>query len=375
MALVLEAPSTAIKLFWESLLPVQNSEQACMNVYRGQEYNPVSFKDVHAQVHCTAGYLMRRGIEKGDHVALMAGPGLRYHVLNLALQYLGAINVTLPLNLPTADVERLIDKFNCKMLFVDEVAQFVAHQEFKARKSQLLLVVIGEDEVEMLDPDKIVTFDRVVTLGKAAWREDIEQLKAMKDAMQAKDLCSVLVTQDGKTQNLSMQAWMDAVESATNNLLKYKAKSVLNLLNPDRLQQRAYCFAAIQKGVLFWSRKAESKEKVAFKNIQPEILLLYPETMQILFQKLPVYLEQEEKGQKAIDLALEVIGKKQAAAAQSKKDPILNRLKYKTHNKKLYKRIRAKLGGKVAELFIDEGQMDANAKTLFEECGIVVRQA
>ena len=346
-----------------------------MNVYLGQKYHPVSFKDVHAQVHCAAGYLMRKGLRKGDHVGLLSGPGLRYHVLNLALQYIGAVNVTLPIDMETAQVEALSKQFNFKMLFVDEVEQFIAHGEFKDMKEQLLLVTIGEDEVDTLDPDKIITYDILVTLGKAAWREDIEELKASKAALLPKDLYSILVEDNGKSQKVSMQKWMDTVQAAKEKLAKVEAKSVLNLLNPDRLQQRAYCFAAIQKGILFWSRKANSTEKVAFSNIQPELVLLYPVSMKTLFTKLPIYLEQEEKGQKAIDTALEVIGKKKAAAAEKKKDPILNRIKYRTHNKKLYKRIKAKLGGRIVEMFLDDGPLDADSKTIFEESGIRISQS
>lgn len=374
MALVLEAETPTIILFWDSLLPAQNSEQACMNVYINKKYFPVSYKDIHAQAHCAAGYLMRKGIRKGDHIGLIAGPGLRYHVLNLALQFLGAINVTIPKSAKTSDIEALARQYRFKMIFVDEVAEFQAHNQFMNLKAELEIVAIGEDEVENLDPEKIVTYDRIVTLGKAAWREDLELLKAMKAAMSPSDICSLLLFEDGSLKKLNMQQWMAAVDTAKSSLEKVNAKSILNLLDPDRLLQRAYCFAAIQKRVMWWSRCASSEEKLSFSTIKPELMVMYPSSLKVLFEKLPIYLERGDKSKKAIEVAMEVIGKRNAAANEKKKDPILNRLKYKTHNKKLYKRIKSKLGGNLAELVLDRGLIDPSSRTMFEECGIRIHQ-
>ncbi len=94
----------------------------------------------------------------------------------------------------------------------------------------------------------------------------------------------------------------------------------------------------------------------------------------MLYDLLPELIDVPEKGRKAITLAMEVVRKRDDAKAAGKKDPIMNRLKYSTSNRKLYKRIRNKLGGKICELVLDKGVVDADARLLFEEASIKITQ-
>jgi long-subunit acyl-CoA synthetase (AMP-forming) len=371
---VLEAQSPTIRKFWERLLPAQNAELPCMQEWQAGKYQPTSFKDVHAQAHCTAGYLMRRGLRKGDHVGIIAHPGMRYHVMQIALQYLGAVNVTIPHNYFAEEIDRLAQRYHFKLLFVDSASQFLAYGEFKEMKEQLLGVVIGEDDVDALDPEKIVTYDRVVTLGKAAWREEANELKAMKAAMLPQDLCAILLEPEGKATNLKMEQWMQAVDQAEKALLSAQVKNILVCIAPDRLLWRAFGFAAVFNRVSWWIRPLQDLRGAGYLLIKPEMALLDPTGMRLLYDLLPELIDVAEKGRKAITLAMEVVRKRDDAKAAGKKDPIMNRLKYSTSNRKLYKRIRTKLGGKIAQLVIDKGLIDADARLLFEEASIKITQ-
>lgn len=371
---VLEAQSPMIKKFWERLMPAQNAELPCLHEWQAGKYQPTSFKDVHAQAHCAAGYLMRRGLRKGDHVGVIAHPGMRYHVLQIALQFLGAINVTIPHNFSTEEIDQLAHRYHFRLLFVDSAAQFLAYGEFKEMKEQLLGVVIGEDDVDALDPEKIVTYDRVVTLGKAAWREEANELKAMKGAMLPQHLCAILLEPEGKATQVKMEQWMAAVDQAEKALLNTQAKNLLTSIAPDRLLWRAFGFAAIFNRVAWWIRPAQDLRGAGYTLIKPEMALLDPTGLRMLYDLLPELIDVPEKGRKAITLAMEVVRKRDDAKAAGKKDPIMNRLKYSTSNRKLYKRIRNKLGGKICELVLDKGVVDADARLLFEEASIKISQ-
>lgn len=371
---VLEAQSPTIKRFWERMLPAQNSELPCLHQWQEGKYHPTSYKDVHAQAQCVAGYLMRRGLQHGDHVGLMGQPGLRYHVMNLALQYLGAVNVTIPQGFTTEQIDALGRRYRFRLLFVDSATQFLALGEFPDMKEQLLCVVIGEDEVDALDPDKIVTYDRVVTLGKSAWREEANELKARKNAVLTQDIYSILLDEEGKTQNVRMEQWMAAVDQAEKSLLSSQVKNLLSTLTPDRLLWRAYGFAAISNQVPWWIHPSQHLQDSGFLHVKPEMILTDPVGVRNLYDMLPALIDQPEKGRRAIVLALEVVRKRDEANSAGKKDPLMNRFKYSTSNRKLYKRIRAKLGGRVTDLICDKGVIDADHGVLLREVGIKIAQ-
>jgi long-subunit acyl-CoA synthetase (AMP-forming) len=372
--MVLEAQSPTIIRFWESLMPSQQAEQPCLQLWHKNAYQPTSFKDVHAQAHCVAGYLMRRGLVKGDHIGIIAKPGLRYHVLHIALQYLGVVNVTFPPGYATDDVIQAAFKYDFKMLFVEHADQFLAHQEFKDLKAGLQGVIIGEDDVDALEPDKIVTFDRVVTLGKSAWREEANTLKAMKAAMTPQSLYSILVEENGTMTPVTMEKWMHAVHEADRQLQLSQSKTILSTLGPDRLLWRSYGFAAIHKRVLWSIREDNDFKNLGFATIKPHAMLLQPEALRALYDTLPSLIDTQEKGQAAIKAAMDVVQKRNEALAAGKKDKFMNRIRYKTANRKLYARIKTKLGGNMIEWICDQGQVDPTARLLLEECGFKIVQ-
>jgi long-chain acyl-CoA synthetase len=372
--MVLEAQSPTIKRFWDRLLPAQNAELPCLHEWGGGKYHPSSYKDVHAQAHCAAAYLMRRGLRKGDCVGLIGKPGMRYHVLNIALQFVGAVNVTIPHTFTATEIERLAHHHAFKLLFVDSAAQFLGYGEFKELKDGLLGVIIGEDEVDALEPEKIVTFDRVVTLGKSAWREEANELKAMKAAVMLEDLYGILLEPDGKASPLKMERWMEAVEQAEKSLLNAQVGGLISAISPDRLLWRAYGFAAVANRISWWIRPAQDLLGAAWLEIKPEMMLLDPTGLRGLYDLLPGMIDTPEKGRKAIQAAQEVVRKREDAKAAGKKDAFFNRIKYRTSNRKLYSRIRAKLGGRIKELILDKGVIDADARVLFEEANVKITQ-
>lgn len=356
------------------MLPAQNSELPCIHQWQAGKYNPTSYKDVHAQAQCAAGYLMRRGLQHGDHVGMIGQPGLRYHVMNLALQYLGAVNVTIPQSYTAEQVESLSRRYRFRLLFVDSASHFLALGEFPDMKEQLLCVVIGEDEVDALDPDKIVTYDRVVTLGKSAWREEANELKARKNSVLPQDIYTILLDEECKTQTVRMDQWLNAVDQAEKTLLNAQVKNLISTLTPDRLLWRAYGFAAISNRIAWWIRPSQDLQEAGFMQIKPEMVLTEPAGIRNLHELLPALIDQPEKGRRAIVLALEVVRKRDEANSAGKKDPLMNRLKYRTSNRKLYKRIRTKLGGRITDVVCDRGVIDADHGVLLREVGIKIIQ-
>lgn len=372
--MVLEAQSPTIRRFLERLLPEQNAELPCMNEWASGKYHPSSFKDVHAQAHCAAAYLMSRGLRKGDNVALIAKPGLRYHVMNIALQFLGAVNVTIPHSFTEEDIQSLHRRYHFSLLFADSAAQFLDYGQFQGMKQDLLGVIIGEDEVDALHPEKIVTYDRVVTLGKSAWREEANALKMTKGAVLPQDMYAILLDPDGKATPMSIEQWMDAVESAEKSLLTSQVKSFISAITPDRLLWRSFGFAAVRNRISWWIRPDQSLKGAGYLDIKPQLLLLNPQGLSVLFDLLPEIIDSPEKGRRAIIASQDVVRHREDAKALGRKNPLFNRFAYWTSNRKLYKRIRAKLGGRISEIACDQGLVDLDAMVFFEEAGIKVRQ-
>ncbi|MEM7038136.1 MAG: AMP-binding protein [Bacteroidota bacterium] len=358
---------------WDNLLPSENAEAAALFYLHRGSFKGISYKDLHAQAHCAAGWFMRQGLQKGDRVGVLTGLSPEHLVLDLAFQYLGAVQILIPDHLSRTRVADLAKAENIRFLYVHTGTQLEHHNQFLSLKPQLHSLIINTNDadanMEAIDPEKVVTFDRVVTHGKAAWREDVAELEEMKKAVGSQDIFVVLADEhgNGKGKAFKFQDLLGKIKQASDNMQAPKEAPAIIQLPTHRLLQRSHLLAALaQRRNVYLCAQPEAED---FSSVQPSYLLLEADELHTLYTRLPSYLGKPEAEAKKIAAAHTVLDKRDEAAAQGKKNPFMNGLRYKTGNKKLYGRIRTKLGGRLAGFIAQPGHPDPQARRLFDECG------
>ena len=360
--------ATTVQNFWKKTLPPENAEEQALFDFRGSDFKSASYKDLHAQAHCTAAWLMRQGLQKGDTVAMFPGISMQHLVLDIALQYLGAVQLILPGDISPKTLEKVVQEHKPRYIFVHDAAQMATHNQFLPLKAQLEGLLINEVEVDELDPEKVVTFDRVVTHGKAAWREEVQQLEEMKAAVNVEDVYAREINENG---NGSIVRFSDLIAATrkVGEVFRTPANQPLFVqIHAGRLLQRHAILAALPQRRKTYLTSAPRPED--FTSLKPGYHVLHPKHLKALHAALPGMLGNEEAEQKKFEKAAEVVEKKAAAEAEGKKNPFFNKLKYNTGNKKLYARVRGKLGGMLDAVILDQGEVDPEVKLFFEELGI-----
>lgn len=368
----METAKTDLLHFWDQLLPQQAAEQVWVRYATEKGFSAHSYKDIHAQVHCTAAFLMQKGLQKGDHVLLISGRSQEYYILELALQFLGAVQIARPADISRAEVSALVSSFKVRFIYIRSGAAFAAHGEFADLQPQLTGIILGSDEGGDFNPEKLVTFDRVVTLGKAAWRENTDALNSMKAAVISSNPYA-LGSADGQS-DLAFGAFVTACARQHDWLRTNQAQAVLNLLPPHRLHFRVHALAAHLNHSLLYCAAPEQLSAQMLRETTPALLVLSAAALDQLYRQLPAWLGNAEKTQKAFEKAAAVVATRESAESQGKKNPFFNRLKYNTGNKKLYARVRKLLGGQLQAVAIDtDGKPSKEVLEFFRECGIEVR--
>lgn len=81
-------------------------------------YEPVYWDQVSDDVNSLAAYMVEQGIEHGDRVAILSENRYEWAVVDLAIQLLGAINVSLYTTLPPNQCEFILQDSDSKLFFV-----------------------------------------------------------------------------------------------------------------------------------------------------------------------------------------------------------------------------------------------------------------
>lgn len=384
MTIVSSLQGTRVQEFWKGFLPAEGAQNPILwhrkKAYVTSEnssWHPYSYKDLNAQAHCAAAFFMARGLRKGDTVATLSRQSFDYVVLDLALQFIGAVNLSLPHDSSLTQVIKTCEAHHFRFIYYSDAATYQAHGQLESLKPRLKNVLISGEDVEDIDPDKVVTFDRVVGLGKIDWREETRLLTELKSAVLPTDLYSMRYNRkkgvfDKKITFSNMIAEVSRMEKQYE---ESKISLLLSALTPDRLHQRLHgIYPALRLGTKIYLLPADKLEREHFAELKPQALLTDVEGVADLFKSLPVYMGSGPAVDKAFSKAQAVVARRDEALAEGKKNPFMNRMRYRSGNRKLYRRVLGQLGGQLATIFCEEGNTDADAALFFSECGIGIVQ-
>ena len=82
------------------------------------EYKPVTWDTVKEDVTSVASYLLQQDVEKGDRIAILSENRYEWAVVDLAIQMVGGINVSLYTTLPPKQCEYILQDSESKIFFV-----------------------------------------------------------------------------------------------------------------------------------------------------------------------------------------------------------------------------------------------------------------
>ena len=127
MTTVSSLTESRIQEFWNGFMPKGEAQNPILWHRHRDSWRAVSYKDLNAQANCVAAFLMARGLKKGDAVAAMARQSVDHIVLDLALQFLGAVQVSLPLDTSLKALNRLMDEYQFRFIYYGKAAIFQGH--------------------------------------------------------------------------------------------------------------------------------------------------------------------------------------------------------------------------------------------------------
>ncbi len=340
------------------------------------EYQPILWDQVEEDVTSLASYLLDRGIEHGDRVGILSENRYEWAVVDLAIQMIGAINVSLYTTLPAGQCEYILQDSGTKLFFVSTGIQVKKAVEVFDNCPDLKEVVAFDvpKVKEHLELEYLSLYEDVLNEGAKHVAKHEEELK--KRCMNVKpDDISTLIYTSGTTGRpkgamLTHHNIVSNVKAATQHIYWDDTDRLLSFLPLcHSFERTGGYYAMISSGVEIYY--AESVDTVS-KNMpeaKPTVMISVPRLFEKMYNLIVKSVEEGSDTKKKIfNWAVET-GRKYAAGKRG-----LVSLQKKIADKLVFDKLKQRTGGHV-RLFVSGGAaLPPEIDEFFKAAGMTILQ-
>ncbi|MTI88342.1 MAG: long-chain fatty acid--CoA ligase [Balneolaceae bacterium] len=340
------------------------------------EYTPIYWDQVIDDVYSIAAYLMEKGIERGDRVGILSENRYEWAAVDLAIQLIGGINVSLYTTLPPGQCEYILQDSGAKLFFVSTTIQLKKAVQVFDNCDELEEVIAFDRPrlEELLDNNYVRMFDEILTEGGKHQEEDREQIKKQSLTVKPEEVATLIYTSGttGKPKGamLTHHNIVSNVKAATQHIYWDENDRLLSFLPLcHSFERTAGYYAMISSGVEVYY--AESVDTVS-KNMpeaKPTIMISVPRLFEKMYNLIVKSVEEGSDTKKAIfDWAVET-GRKYAGGKRG-----LISLQKKIADKLVFDKLKQRTGGHV-RLFVSGGAaLPPEIDTFFKCAGMSILQ-
>ncbi len=339
-------------------------------------YEPVYWDQVTEDVQAIAGYLVSKGIKNGDPIGILSENRYEWAVVDLAIQLIGGINVSLYTTLPPNQCEYILQDSQVKIFFVSTGIQLKKAVEVFENCSDLQEVVAFEmpKNKKLMENEYVRLFDHAMREGKKLYKEHEETIQGYAKKVKPDDVCTLIYTSGttGKPKGamLTHNNICSNVKAATHHIYWDDKDTCLSFLPLcHSFERTAGYYAIISCGAEIYY--AESVDTVSrnLPEVQPTVVISVPRLFEKIFNVINKNVEEGSAvKQKIFKWALStgqkyVDGKRGLVSVQKL-----------FADKLVFDKLKDKTGGRV-RLFVSGGAaLPPDIDTFFQCAGLPILQ-
>ncbi len=341
-----------------------------------ESYQPIYWDQVTDDVHAMAAYMLERGIEHGDRVGILSENRYEWAVVDLAIQMLGAINVSLYTTLPASQCEFILLDSQTKLFFVSTGIQLKKAVEVFDNCEYLTEVVSFETpkNKKLAGLDFVNLYEDVLIEGAKHIEKHRKTIKQRINNVKVDDISTLIYT-SGTTGHpkgamLTHNNIVSNVKAATQHIYWDDTDRLLSFLPLcHSFERTAGYYAMISSGVEVYY--AESVDTVS-KNMpeaKPTIMISVPRLFEKMYNLIVKSVEEGSDTKKKIfNWAVET-GKKYSEGKRG-----IVSLQKKIADKLVFDKLRQRTGGHI-RLFVSGGAaLPPDIDVFFKAAGLTILQ-
>lgn len=336
------------------------------------EYQTISWDEVTDDVYSMASYLIAYGIEPGDRVALLSENRYEWAVVDLALQLVGGVNVSLYSTLPPSQCAYILQDSQAKLFFVSTGIQLKkAINVFTECPDLNQVIAFDQPKVERyMDTDYVSLFEQAITKGRKLRPTHEKTIITRTNNIHPEDLATLVYTSGttGKPKGamLTHRNIVSNVKAAHQHIHIDDDDRCLSFLPLCHSFERTAGYYAMMAGgaEIYY---AESVDTVA-KNMteaHPTIIISVPRLFEKMYNLVSKSVEEGSTIKQAICEWAMNVGRKYADGERG-----LVALQKKLADKLVFDKLKERTGGRV-RLFVSGGAaLPADIGNFFMAAGL-----
>ena len=342
----------------------------------GQEYETVDWNQVKKDVDKAATYLLYKDVKPGERIAILGENRYEWIVVDLAIQCLGAINVSLYTSLPPSQCEYIINDSEARIFFVSTGLQLKKAVEIFDNCPTLEEVITFDTPkvAHLMEPDFVQLFADTQIKGNSLVSEKEEELSNRINSVDHK-MVSTLIYTSGTTGNpkgamLTHRNIVSNIKASHGHLEISEADRSLSFLPLSHSFERtAGYYAMIAGGAEMYF--AESVDTVSrnMGEVHPTIIMSVPRLFEKMYNLIAKSVEEGSYATKKIfSWAIET-GKKYAEGRRG-----LVSLQKSLADKLVFNKLKERTGGKI-HFFVSGGAaLPPDIDHFFTAAGLTIIQ-
>lgn len=321
-----------------------------------QPYETITWDQVYDDAHSLAAYMVKHGIEAGDRVAILSENRYEWAVVDLALQLIGAINVSLYTSLPPNQCEYILKNSEAEMFFVSTGIQLKkAREVFDNCEDLNRVIAFDEPNISSyLDDAYVSLFDEVMNEGVKELPKVEDEIDRRSKAIEPEDLATLIYTSGttGKPKGamLTHRNIVSNIKAAHQRIDIMETDRCLSFLPLCHSFERTAGYYAMMAGgaEIYY---AESVDTVA-KNMteaHPTIIMSVPRLFEKIYNLVSKSVEEGSAVKQKIFNWAQKVGRKYADGQRG-----LVSMKKKLADKLVFDKLKERTGGRI-RFFVSGG--------------------
>jgi long-chain acyl-CoA synthetase len=320
--------------------------------------------------------MLSKGIEHGDRVGILSENRYEWAVVDLAIQMIGGINVSLYTTLPASQCEYILQDSETRMFFVSTGIQLKKAVEVYENCEQLIEIIAFDNPKNKTHASKdfVHLFEDVLNEGAKQTEKYKSEIKKRVNAVSVEDISTLIYTSGTtgrpKGAMLTHQNIVSNVKAATKHIYwddKDRLLSFLPLCHS--FERTAGYYAIISCGAEIYYAESVDTVSKNMPEVKPTVMISVPRLFEKIYNLIVKSVEEgSDTKKKVFNWAVET-GRKYASGKRG-----LVSVQKKIADKLVFNKLKERTGGQI-RLFVSGGAaLPPDIDDFFKAAGLTILQ-
>ena len=364
---------TLNEMFVQSV--TENFKPDCFLSKHAGHYQGLSSRDALFQVAGLAGVLARRGVERGDRVALLSENRVEWALTDYALLGLGAIPVPIYTTLLEPDIEFILRDSGAKGIVLATDEQLRKVVRVRSRLPDLKFVMAMD--CGSLEGSGAECWESSVTLELGWQRDAVEAFKAKALTVEPEDIATILYTSGTMGQPKGVVLTHSNIVS---NILACRARFALGPQDVDmsflplsHILQRVIDFLCLSVGASVAYAENLEALPLNLREVCPTVVGVVPRVLEKIRDRImEVVRSAPRRRQKIFHWAVGIGKQAFPYHLKNRSLPLWLRAQYVAADALIFSKVREQLGGRIGLLPSGSAPLALELAEFFHALGLPV---